>query len=360
MKYTPRILTIGDIHLSDHAPGARRDNYRAAVMGKLRKLILEAALKLRVALILLTGDIFHLKSASRNSHGLVRELIEILRAAPCPVFAAPGNHDMKNDSPASIPSQPLGVVFESGALRELTPNGFLFHVVGGQTLTTSGELDSQVWMEEGRGKRFSGERFVKVCATAYNEVDPLSECRKITRTHEDLPGKEVDHLVTVGHFYATPEGGPFFKHTCASYGELAQTPTDIFVLGHFHIDQGIQRVGEKVFINLGSLTRGSLDEDNIHRKVKVGLIDLSDPQPKFKELIVPVEPAEVVFDLQKYEEIKEERKEMEDFVDHLEVEFSRVVGSEEGGGPMELLAKMTIPQEVREDVQRRIQEAEAE
>jgi len=331
-----RIISIGDLHLADKPPGSRVGNYRDQVLGKIEKSR-HLAVARQVAAVLLTGDVFHLKTPTRNSHSLVRSLIEILQEFPCPVFVAPGNHDLSNDRLDSLPRQPLGVVLESGALTLLTPEGH------------------DVVLEDDEGNPIK----IRLAATSYNERDPLPECHKVKKG-------DNDYLITVGHFYSSPQGGHYFGHTCLSYREMSKTETDLWVMGHFHNDQGIQMVRDTYFINLGALSRGSLDEDNITRQVKIGYVELSKPGvkviPSLKSVRIPMLSAMDVFDLEKHEEIKEEKKRMDSFVQELESEFSRV-SSEEGEegdtGPVELLQKMSLDIELQEEVMRRIREAEA-
>ena len=50
------------------------------------------------------------------------------------------------------------------------------------------------------------------------------------------------------------------------YNDLLETAPDIYFFGHWHKDQGVVHMGDKTFINIGSLTRGSLSQDEMERK----------------------------------------------------------------------------------------------
>lgn len=324
MAIEANLITVGDIHAADRAPGSRRDDYRAAVRSKLENIREEASIH-KADAVLLTGDVFHRKEPVKNSHGLVRELIETFRSFPCPVYAAPGNHDMTNDRLDSIPKQPLGVLFQSGAVTQLDPEG---HIL------TKGDLK------------------VKIAATSYNEIDPLPECHKVKLGSADV-------LVTVGHFYATPKGGPFFNHVAVSYDQLAGTETHIWVLGHFHMDQGVERIEDTWFINIGSLTRGALDEDNLTRQIKVGHIQIHKPGPaatwSAREIPLRMAPADDIFDLKKHREKQAEKAAVEAFVHSLGAEFSQL--SDTAADPKSILESLYIPDRIRRETLRRIEVA---
>lgn len=340
-------LTVGDVHIADHPPGARIDNYKEATLEKLR-MVAQAANKVEADAVLFTGDIFHLKAPSRNSHSMVRALMDVLRSMGVPCYCAPGNHDLRNDRLDSLPHQPLGVLFKSGAMIQLNPEGFLYEVPA---------KDMRARVVDKRDP-YSTSFYVKVACTNYNEKDPVPECHAVKKDGADF-------LVTVGHFFAGPVGGDYWGNYRAGYPELSETETDIYVLGHFHHDQGIQEVNETHFVNLGSLTRGALDDDNLTRDIKIGLIKMEwhEKERHFERNLssirLPVKPPEEIFDLVKHEEIKKEREVMNSFVVELNEEFSRVMaaGGEEMGA-MELLSAMELPQNVESELLRRIREAE--
>lgn len=349
---TTKFLTVGDVHIADKPPGARVDDYLQTVLGKLEMVRL-AAEKLSTAAVLFTGDIFHLDKAVRNSHNLVRSLIDKLREFPCPCLCAPGNHDLKNDRLDSLPKQPLGVLFSSGAMRQLTPEGCWGRVYGGAQENVYWESKSL----DPSGKD-QVQYVVKVAATEYNENDPFPKCQAVKRD-------DADFLITVGHFYSSLEGGDYYGKPCISYRDMSATETDLWVMGHFHNDRGIQLVNGKYFVGLGSLTRGVLDSDSLTRNVKIGLIELQKEgdqvQPTLKAIRLPVAPPEEIFDLVRHEEIKAERKAMDSFVQDLQENFDQAQEiSLDELGPMQLVEVLHLEPPVRTELERRIREAEAQ
>jgi hypothetical protein len=69
--------------------------------------------------------------------------------------------------------------------------------------------------------------------------------------------------------------------------------------GHWHKDQGVTDLGfRQQVINIGSLTRGSLSQDDLERKPGVALIELAKGQrPVIKVLRLRTAPSDEVFDL---------------------------------------------------------------
>jgi len=135
--------------------------------------------------------------------------------------------------------------------------------------------------------------------------------------------------VCVLHLYATPDGGMLFKQKLFSYEDIAKLNDDIFVLGHYHINQGTQIIESngkpQHFINVGALSRGSLAEDNITRIPKISIVTIEKTDKvniKVQAATLKVRPADEVFDIEKKEEEKKKLKEAEEFVDKLREETS--------------------------------------
>ena len=112
-------LLYSDPHLCDRPPSSCQDGYLDDLFDLIEQTVKVARQRKAVAVVI-AGDVFHLKSPSRTSHRLVQRTIRALQAYPCPVFIVPGNHDITHDNIDSIhQTQPLGVLFESGAARQL-------------------------------------------------------------------------------------------------------------------------------------------------------------------------------------------------------------------------------------------------
>jgi len=262
------ILTAGDIHISDENPRARIDNYKEAILGKLDQLRILAS-KLKADAVMLTGDLYNLKKPTNNSHALNRELISLFSSFRCPVYIIPGNHDLTANDLDTLHRQPISVLFASGALKNL-----------------------------------SHEKIIKKDLKVSLEGIPFTQDLNLASL-EITPREGFDAQVCLMHLYTGPESGNVFKERLYGYKELAVLSPDIYVLGHYHIDQGIQWQDDKCFINLGSISRGTLHEDRIEHEPKFGIIKITKENDKVKIIAesknIKIQPPEEVFDLEKKE-----------------------------------------------------------
>lgn len=269
------LLTVGDVHLADRTPASRKDDYKIETFNELR-MIARLAVKENAAAVLFTGDIFHEKSAKMNSHSLVREAISVFSSFPCPAYSIVGNHDISYNRMETLEKQPLGVLFESGALKHLKRE-------------TIGEFE--------------------VVGVDFDE-HATYESLKPKKTHTD--GK----LVAVCHVYAEPVERDLFGEPVFGYDKIGDgSDVDVYVFGHYHHDQGIVHIGDKRFVNIGSLSRGSLNKENLDREVKIGKLSVGkDGKVLCEELKLPVRPATEIFDIEKKKAIEEKENEIEQFV----------------------------------------------
>jgi exonuclease SbcD len=317
------ILTAGDIHISDTNPRSRTDNFKETILGKLDQLRI-ASVKLKADAVLLAGDIFNLKSPIKNSHDLNRELIELFKKFKCPVYSIPGNHDLTADNIETMGSQPISVLFASGALKNLN-----HEIISKKKLKIS---------------------LVGIPFTKNLDLKKLN-----------IPPKDdATTQICVMHIYAGPHAGNLFKERLYGYDELSELSPDIFVLGHYHEDQGIQKQQEKYFINLGSLSRGTLTNENIQHNPKFGFIKIikeNDECPieiKVDSIPVKIKPAEEIFDLKKRDEEKIQDIEIQKYVERL---VSESVVLDKRTSIDDHLSKMNIEKEVHELVTNLIEEA---
>ena len=260
-----RLLWRTDVHLSDRAPVSRKDDWVTTVFGKLDQTRMVAE-KAKVHAILDGGDFFHIKSPSRNSHRLVRQVADHHSKYPCPVYCTPGNHDSVYGDYAFLEQQPLGVLFASGVFRRLYD-------------------EHEAVFEEGGVK-------VRVVGVPYHgskyDKDRLA---RITKGAED-------YLVCVAHLLASPSGGSMFEdEDILSYRDMAKMAPDIWLLGHWHKDQGVVEVGGKKFVNVGAMTRGSIVQDEVERRPAIVLMSFSKGEVEIRALRLRTAPADEVFDL---------------------------------------------------------------
>jgi len=320
------IITANDIHISDNGPRSRIDDFKNTILGKINQMCM-ACNKLNADAAIIAGDLYNLKNPARNSHSLNRELVTAFRQFNCPIYMIEGNHDLTANRLESLEEQPLGVLFADETLIQLRDEviekeGFKISLVG-VPYTEGLDLDTLVLPEK-------GNCISQICAM---------------------------------HQYTGLKGGMFFKERLYGYDELSVFSPDIYVLGHYHIDQGIhQEPNGKYFINIGSMARGALSEEDIDHHPQIGFIkitvDADDVTYTLRSINLKVKPAAEVFDLIKREQEDKEKEEIKLFVEKLATEATEET-VDNSKSIDELIDSMDMAKVVRDRVLYFIQEATA-
>ncbi len=318
------IITANDIHISDNGPRSRTDDFKETVLGKISQMCV-ACNKLNADAAIIAGDLFNLKNPTRNSHNLNIELIRAFGKFNCPIYMIEGNHDITANRLESIAEQPLGVLFADGTLRQLREE-----------------------VLEKDGVKIS---LVGVPYTEGLDLDTLQ-----------IPDKgDCVSQICAMHLNAGLKGGMLFKERLYGYDELGKFSPDIFVLGHYHIDQGIYLDQKKFFINIGSMTRGALSEEDIDHNPQIGFIKIrvEDGVPSYlvRSINLKVKPAADIFDLVKRKQIEQENEEMKLFVEKLASEAVEESVDDKSKSIDELIDAMDMAKIVRDRVLYFIQEA---
>ena len=265
MKDTTLVFRT-DAHIADTAPQARVDDWTATILDKIAQ-VNDIARAEGAEAILDGGDLFHIKSPTRNSHRLVERVAAVLAQGP-PTFCCVGNHDVKYGNMEFLPESPLGVLYASEAVHRLYDTHEA--VFGGD-----------------------GRPVVRVVGIPYHGVE-----YDWNRLSSLVKGDE-DYLVAVAHCLASPRGGEMFgTEDILQYGELANLAPDVWCFGHWHKDQGVQQIGETRFINPGSLSRGALNEDDVKRTPKCVVMRFEKSGVVIEERKLKVAPAMEVFDIE--------------------------------------------------------------
>jgi exonuclease SbcC len=259
-----------DVHLSDRSPQSRTDDWRETILGKLRQ-IGEIAKEVKAEAVIDGGDFFDLKSPSRNSHSLVRAVADLHAEYPCPVYANIGNHDCIYGDYSYLDQQPLGVLYSTGVFRRLYDE---YEAVFGSPGT---KLRPRVRVV---GIPYHGTKY---------DMDRFKNIKK---------GDE-DYLVVAAHVLASPKGGQMFENEdIVKYADLAGLDPDVWLFGHWHKDQGITEIAPgKQVVNLGSLSRGALIQDDLDRKPACVVLSFEASGVSIERRDLNVLPAAEVFDL---------------------------------------------------------------
>lgn len=322
------LLWRTDVHLSDQTPRSRKDNWTETVLGKLTQ-IGELARDLKATAVLDGGDFFDLKSPSRNSHALVRRALEVHRSYPCPVYANVGNHDCVYGDYSFLHQQPLGVLYESGVFRRCYDEHEARFESNPEWVADP--------METGPGLT------VRVVGVPYHGTTyDLDRFRRIKKGDED-------YLVVIAHVLASPSGGTLFEsEDVIKYADLDAFDGDVFCFGHWHKDQGIvETPGGKTIVNIGSLTRGSLAQDDLERVPSVARMEfVSGSKPKVTKIPLRYAPAHEVLDVEGRDMRNLRENMIEDFVGNIK----SILTPQSGRSIRDAIRDLpNVPDEVKEE-----------
>jgi DNA repair exonuclease SbcCD nuclease subunit len=299
---TLKFLHYTDVHIQENNPPSRLGDYKSDVFGKMRQ-IMALARTHKVDFTVCGGDLFNAKKPAATKHSTVTSIAGILNKVDVPHYLVPGNHDLTGDSMDTIPDQPIGVLLETGVMKQIT-----------NQVVTKKDLKVQMF------------------SFPFDEEPDLSE-------YASNPEEGVDVSILGIHVYASPRGGTLYGKTKVfSYPELSKTKHDVYLLGHYHADNGAitDDFGEakpQTFVNVGSVTRGDYGDENLARVPKVCLVTIT----KNSEGVVTVTTEEIelkvrsnaeTFDLERKSKLKEQKQQTEEFVTQL-LETSEAVDVKE-------------------------------
>lgn len=197
-----------------------------------------------------------------------------------------GNHDLTSNNLISLDEQPLGVLFADNTLVQLRNENV--------------KKDNKT---------------VSIVGIPYQDNLEPSDL--------EIPDKnDAVAQICALHTYSSPTPGMLFKDKIHGYKDFVDLGPDIFVFGHYHIDQGVQNIDNKWFVNLGSISRGTLRDEDIDHQPQIGFIKISvsddnEISYNIQPIKLKVKPAAEIFDLEKRAEEKKEAEEIEIFVDKL-------------------------------------------
>lgn len=260
-----RLVWRTDVHLSDTTPASRTDDWTENCFDHLNqvKMVCE---KWKAHGLIDGGDLFHVKSPSRNSHKLVQRTVAHHADYPCRVGVNFGNHDGVYGDIEFLPQQPLGVLYASGVVERLYDEHEMVFEEDGIKVRVVGIPY--------HGVRYDWDRFTS-----------------IKKGDEDI-------LIVTAHVLASPKGGTMFEgEDIIKYNDLENLDPDVWLFGHWHKDQGVMKVGDKTIVNIGSLTRGALSQDEVTRKPAIALLECEKGGVNVRVVRLKVKPATEVFDM---------------------------------------------------------------
>lgn len=281
------ILLIGDIHLADKPPSIRTETYTDDILAKLEAAV-SMAKDASAECIVLAGDVFHIKTPTRNSHALVQRTGEVLTAAGIPVFIVPGNHDLSNDRLESLSRQPLGTLAKMEGI-ELLIGGNADYRIFGLPYLHDWATDLPVWMSKYK-------KWADQCKAADFDFWPL--------------------MVTHAPIFPPGEEPPYEYIGSDDWAHMMQNGDCLY--GHIHDPHGIYKPNPATNVTLcnnGAISRGSLHEKTLKREPKVTL--WHGTAGAFETLPLPFRPASAVFKLHEKEDVDEKESRVTEFLESI-------------------------------------------
>lgn len=318
-----KLLFVGDIHLSDTTPRSRTDNYMAAIFIKLVQI---AKIAKGYDHVLLTGDIFHRKKPENNSHYMVGTLMDILKTFPKGrTHALVGNHDLRDGNLGRLDEQPLGVIFKTGLLDQLTHD--------------------QVWVKDGT--------VVQVAPLPFSyeaETNPTYyECAR-------LPG--VDFLIRFTHASILPESLPFLAYKMPHVGvdKIWGQSWNLLVNGHIHHHSPVVQNGKQSFVNVGAIARGALNSWALEQTPKVLGVEIEKSSAKYTWHDLKVQKATDIFRVEDAIREKEQKKDLDVFVQDIKNSEGQVVLQAQSFDLPTMLEDFLVAQKASATVKRKVTE----
>lgn len=279
-----------DVHISDKPPVSRTDDWVETVLEKLAE-VGEIAREADACAVIDGGDFFDRKSPFLTSHRLIRKVAETHTNYPCPVYSIVGNHDCVYSDIEYLPQQPLGVLFSTGVFQRL--------------------YDEHEAVFECDGVK------VRVVGVPYHGVEYDMSRLAVKKRDEDF-------LVVAAHLLASPQGGQMFEaEDIVRYSDLESLDADCFLFGHWHKNQGVTEIIDgKWVVNVGSLTRGTISQDDLSRSPTCVVLKFSQSGLEFDTRKLKVKFANEVFDLDRRAKAASREMLVDDFVDSVKTSLA--------------------------------------
>jgi len=322
-KRSLKWLVFNDPHIAARPPTQKRkDDYEDVVFDKLAQICV-LSVEHGVDAVVCTGDWFHKKRPTQVPYRLVKRLIRWIKLVNLPMLTVVGNHDVQyyNTSRRGLKNQPLGSVWE--ACDNLL---ILGDAEGGQR----GQGYFELTGTNNDRVIFAGSNFIKPVdglegpEEDKSQFDIRNSDGIIGWEHRaDPPYLKYVQLIHASIYVKSPPFRPF-----TLLKDLADlTIADLVHCGHIHDDIGIfseRRSGGRpdlLFTNVGSLTRGSLSEDNIQRIPTILLVKYFEGTFEIERIPLDHKPAEEIFDVEQYRAEKKQVRHFESWLEELKAEI---------------------------------------
>lgn len=238
-----RLLFFTDTHIRGTTPKNRKDIFVDTIEKKLIEII-SMIKEYNIDFILHGGDLFDRPDISIS---IVSRFAQILDKITVPLYLISGNHDIYGHNPDTINRTMLGLLDVLGLVNMIKPNQKIFL-----------EKDNLI-------VQLTGQPYIYDIDSPYNrgyyiqqDIDPKSNY-SIHMVH----GMLLDKPFITGVPYTLID-------------DIKDTLADITLSGHYHAGFQTAVIGNKYFINPGSMVRITNSLKEIKRIPHIVLIELTD------------------------------------------------------------------------------------
>jgi len=312
------IVTSSDEHLADITPGFRKDEYRETILEKIEWQG-DFARKVSAHALVRGGDFFHVKAANKTTMGTMARAAAIHRTYPCPTYSIVGNHDLSRNDITTVDRQPIGVMFNSGVFFRLT-----------------------------RESMVAGSMSVRLIGVDYRPDMNTETLREILMQDDEEANYRIAFIHALAENEPSERVQSHFDEEIMDYRDLVfEGCPDVYVFGHYHKDQGIQEHLGVKFVNLGSVSRGALNVDNVSREPKVSTITINSQGISIEEHVIPHRDASEIFDFERKKQMEKERRSLAEFISCLNESVSMASGSDVEEKRKELMSSKSFPDDLK-------------
>ena len=256
-------LIFSDYHISGRNPRSRLDNYYQSCLSKFEEIL---SVSKDCDFIISAGDLWDSPIVANT---IVDDILDRIDTNKKDFFVTFGNHDLQGyNVEASKATSLAHMIRRSKYVKHLN------------------EIeDSNIYIK-GYDCQFGGEEKLKEEGLIHGK-----DKKSIAITHQFLTIK------------------PFHPQVSHIVAKDLKTDYDVIICSHFH-QEFDKVVNGTRFVNLSSIGRTSINEQH---QPQVAIIDTDNLEIQ-KITLKSAKPSNEIFDLTKYEELKENERNIEDFI----------------------------------------------